>query len=237
MTKTCGSFRYSACLFLLWQCLFQHAALAFMTPGISPSPSGQDKALFMIKFPKAFESFLPSPPTQPQSNEVKDKREELKATLLDACKNSNSNKQEQRAEIETVIEQLKELCPTSPATAASPLLQKKWALVWTTEKEINFFLDVGFSNEIGQTIAGEALDNNIEFIRGGGFYVSGKLSIPDSEGPRTDFEFETAKLDLGKWGKFQFPPVGAGWFDTVYLDDTLRVDLNSRDDILICTPY
>ena len=82
------------------------------------------------------------------------------------------------------------------------------------------------------------LDNNIEFVRGGGgFYVSGKLSIPDLEGVRTNFEFETAQLDLGTWGQYQFPPIGAGWFDTIYLDETLRVDVNSRDDILICTPY
>ena len=108
---------------------------------------------------------------------------------------------------------------------------------WTTEKEINFFLDWNISNEIGQTIAGTKLDNNIEFVRGGGFYVSGKLEVPEAQGVRTNFEFETAQLDLGKWGNFEFPPVGAGWFDTVYLDSNLRVDVNSRDDILICTPY
>jgi hypothetical protein len=79
------------------------------------------------------------------------------------------------------------------------------------------------------------LQNLIPFLRGGSFGVTGKLSIPDQGGIRTDFKFESATLDLGKWGSFTIPPVGEGWFDTVFLDDDFRVDTNSRDDILICT--
>ncbi len=93
------------------------------------------------------------------------------------------------------------------------------------------------------------LENNIPFRKGGSFGVKGKLSIPgnsndnqstsidvstSSQGLRTEFEFETASLDLGKWGTYSFPPVGKGWFDTVYLDESFRIDLNSRNDILIC---
>lgn len=51
---------------------------------------------------------------------------------------------------------------------------------------------------------------------------------------RTQFKFLNAKLDIGKWGVYNFPPVGEGWFDTIYLDEDLRIDTNSRDDILIC---
>lgn len=94
------------------------------------------------------------------------------------------------------------------------------------------------------------LENNIPFQKGGSFGVKGTLSIPnnnesdsssDSEEEedsriniRTEFEFESATLDLGKWGTFSFPPVGKGWFDTVYLDESFRIDTNSRNDILIC---
>ena len=53
---------------------------------------------------------------------------------------------------------------------------------------------------------------------------------------RNYFQFNMATLDLTKWGKFSFPPVGQGWFDTIYLDEDLRCDINSRRDILICTP-
>jgi len=107
--------------------------------------------------------------------------------------------------------------------------------IWTTEKEINFFLENGLSDSISQTINGSVLKNSIPFKNGGEFGVSGTLSIPDPEGVRTEFEFKAATLDLG-WFKFNLPPVGKGWFDTIYLDEELRVDINSRDDILICIP-
>jgi hypothetical protein len=106
---------------------------------------------------------------------------------------------------------------------------------WTTEKEINAFVDWGVSGTISQTIDGPLLLNMIPFRKGGSFGVKGRLTIPDPEGIRTDFEFESATLDLGKWGSYTLPPVGKGHFDTIYLDDFLRIDVNSRDDILICT--
>jgi hypothetical protein len=66
--------------------------------------------------------------------------------------------------------------------------------------------------------------------------VSGAL-VPNSLNPlRTDFEFTTATLDLG-WKVvpvLNIPPVGKGWFDTIYLDNDFRVDINSRDDLLVC---
>lgn len=112
-------------------------------------------------------------------------------------------------------------------------------LQWTTEKEINFFLEKGISptGSIYQIIIidGTILENCIPFQKGGFFGVKGALSIPDPAGTRTDFVFSEATLDVGKWGVYRFPPVGKGWFETIYLDDDLRVDVNSRNDILICT--
>ena len=116
--------------------------------------------------------------------------------------------------------------------------------VWTTEKEINVFQDFGISSLITQTISKEGqLENLIEFRNGGGLVVAGTLSVDADEEERdsigrvrTNFQFESAKIDFGKWGAFSIPPVGKGWFDTIYLDDELRVDVNSRDDILICVP-
>ena len=86
------------------------------------------------------------------------------------------------------------------------------------------------------------LENWIPFVKGGGFGVTGSINpaadddddVNSSSGLRTAFKFSSAQLDLGKWGTYNFPPVGEGWFDTVYLDDELRIDLNSRNDILIC---
>jgi hypothetical protein len=110
--------------------------------------------------------------------------------------------------------------------------------VWTTEKEINIFLNNGWASEITQTIQGSSLQNNIPFVRDCGFFaVAGSLATPDARGIRTEFVFETATLQLGPLGPLTLPPIGKGWFDTVYLDDDLRIDTNSRDDILICEPF
>lgn len=146
----------------------------------------------------------------------------LKEQLISSCGD--------RTSVESIIDELALYNPTE-ATSSSNLLQRKWELVWTTEKEINFFLDIGIADNIYQTIDGTHLENLIQFRNGGSFGVSGKLT--PSDGIRTEFTFETATLDL-KWASFQLPPVGKGWFDTVFLDEELRVDRNSRNDILIC---
>jgi hypothetical protein len=155
------------------------------------------------------------------------KRKELKTLLLKECEGGSS-----RERIEEIIADMADVSPT-PESASSPLLQSKWLMKWTTEKEINFFVDWNLSSQVTQTIdANAVLQNNIEFQRGGYLGVTGVLSTEG--GVRTDFEFTEATLDLGKFGSYQIPPVGKGWFDTVYLDEDLRVDTNSRNDILIC---
>ena len=93
---------------------------------------------------------------------------------------------------------------------------------------------------ITQTISdndNKQLENLIQFQNGGYLGVAGSLSVDGENTQRTNFQFVSAQLDLG-WGipSFNLPPVGKGWFDTIYLDEDLRVDINSRDDILICVP-
>jgi len=101
-------------------------------------------------------------------------------------------------------------------------------------------LEKGISTRIEQRLSdGKVLENWIPFVRGGGFGVTGSIqpAVNDSgssDGLRTEFKFQKAELDIGKWGTYNFPPLGEGWFDTVYLDEELRIDLNSRNDILIC---
>ena len=107
--------------------------------------------------------------------------------------------------------------------------------VWTTEKEINVFSDWNISGNITQTITSNSLKNWIPFRKGGGFGVMGTIK-PDEEIPnRTNFVFDSATIDFG-FIQLSIPPVGKGWFDTVYLDEALRVDVNVRNDILICIP-
>ncbi|GAX14895.1 hypothetical protein FisN_29Lh111 [Fistulifera solaris] len=157
--------------------------------------------------------------------------EPLKQQLLQTCR-----QRPERATIESLVEQLAPLSPVQ-ATAASPLLQKKWKLQYTTENEINFFSDQGWSlpGSIYQIIDGNRLENCIPFVKGGSLGVQGILSIPNRAGKRTNFVFSQATLDLGRWGVYSIPPIGQGWFDTLYLDGDLRMDINSRNDLLICT--
>jgi hypothetical protein len=75
----------------------------------------------------------------------------------------------------------------------------------------------------------------IPFRKGSSFGVEGHLTTPELQGICTDFEFESATLDLGKWGSYALPRVGKGWFNMIYLDKNLLIDINSLDDILICT--
>jgi len=99
-------------------------------------------------------------------------------------------------------------------------------------------LEKGISTRIEQRLSdGSVLKNWIPFVRGGGFGVTGSIQPAadnNDDGLRTEFKFQKAELDIGKWGKYNFPPLGEGWFDTVYLDEELRIDVNSRNDILIC---
>jgi len=193
----------------------------------------------------AFQQFFNNPSSIFRTNEknTETKRvDELKKALLTECRSNNGKNN--RAEIEVLIQQLKDIRPID-GTAMSPLLQKEWLLVWTTEKEINLFIDWKISGDITQTIQNNVLTNDIQFQKGGSLSVIGSLgevTNTDSDDEnnsnsliRTNFEFESATLDLAKWGSYDFPPLGKGWFDTVFLDEELRVDMNSRDDILICT--
>ena len=173
-------------------------------------------------------------------NNNNQEQQRLKEQLLQLCRNTEENPS--RDEIQLLLNQLAPLSPIQ-STATSSVLQNQWMLEWTTEKEINFFLQQGFTSpgSIYQSICeNEVLENKIPFTRGGFLSVEGQLSRPTNDADslkqqRTNFYFTRATLDLAKWGTYSLPPLGKGWFDTIYLDDELRIDVNSRDDILICT--
>jgi len=166
------------------------------------------------------------------------RRQSLLRDLRAACA-AATPKQQRRPQVEALIDQLAPLSPIT-ATAVAPQLQRRWRVLWTTEKEINWFLEAGLSTDIYQTIlrSGDELENCIPLGKNGkngSFTVTGLLRVPDPNGVRTEFAFDTATFRLGSWLRLAVPPVGKGWFDTLYLDnDGLRVDRNSRNDILIC---
>jgi PAP_fibrillin len=141
-------------------------------------------------------------------------------------------------DIDAAIDTLAEVSPTEKADDIAKKLERTWSLIWTTEKEINFFIEQGWSTNITQQILIDdtTLINTIPFVNdNGSFGVRGRI-FRQEEDPaiRTQFVFETAVLRWRWLPELQFPPVGQGWFDTVYLDDDFRVDRNSRNDILVC---
>jgi len=204
-------------------------ALAFERPTrtiVSPLRSSSITELHASRKPNLWGSLLG------RVDQSASTRQQLIDLLLDECASGGVKAKPDRQAIELLMDQLELQSPVK-STAASSQLQKTWQVVYTTEKEINFFLDAEISNEILQVIDGRSLRNVIPFVKGGSFSVNGRLE-PDPQGVRTEFEFESAMLDLGRWGSYKLPPVGKGWFDTIYLDDNLRIDRNSRNDLLIC---
>ncbi|KAI7748627.1 hypothetical protein M8C21_012427 [Ambrosia artemisiifolia] len=116
-------------------------------------------------------------------------------------------------------------------------LSGTWRLLWTTEKEQLFIIkNAGFfgteAGDVLQVIDVEkrSLNNVITFPPHGVFFVRSDMDIASSQ--RVDFRFTSAVL-RGKGWEFPLPPFGQGWFDSVYLDDDIRVAKDIRGDYLV----
>ncbi|KAL7457966.1 hypothetical protein ACHAWC_009977 [Mediolabrus comicus] len=155
--------------------------------------------------------FLKSLFSQPSSSTVV---QNLKQELYTICNTSYGKSTPQiQSQIQSLITQLQQSNPTRN-TATSNLLQREWIVLWTSEKEINWFIDNGISTCITQTLSnGTSLENWIPFVNGGGFGVVGTISVDDNDAVssnsveeggnniiRTQFKFNSAKLDLGENG-------------------------------------
>lgn len=116
-------------------------------------------------------------------------------------------------------------------------LPGQWELIFTTEKEVNFFKTswpFAKVSSITQDIdpyKSCTVDNLISFDGGGAFAVTGTASPAesDSEYDRIEFEFKSAVIRA--WGReLTLPPVGAGWFDTLFCDGNYRLSMDNRGD-------
>ena len=95
------------------------------------------------------------------------RRVELKRRLAEECRRSiGRNTPEIRGRVESIISELAPLNPTCE-TARSPLLRRRWDLEWTSEREINFFLERGIGRGITQNLEGDRLENYIPFVKWG----------------------------------------------------------------------
>lgn len=125
----------------------------------------------------------------------------------------------------------------------SDSLSATWRLLWTTEKEQLFIIEKAplFGTQAGDVlqvidVEKRVLNNVITFPPSGVFFVRSTIEIASSK--RVNFRFTSAVL-RGKDWEFPLPPFGQGWFESVYLDDDIRVVKDIRGDYLVVdrAPY
>ena len=210
---------------------------------ITPSINARKKHISYIK------SFV-SPSCLAQKSNVESVRNQRKKDLVSLLVPNHQPSIRIPKRCEEIDAAIDALALVTPITTTAELLQKlnnkTWYLIWTTEKEINLFIERGWSKNVTQQLFNDTtLINHIPFVGNTGFFgVTGSIyrnatSSNDIDvcNTRTQFKFEQAQLSFNlSWVQktINIPPIGQGWFDTVYLDDTFRVDRNSRNDILAC---
>ncbi|KAK7814294.1 probable plastid-lipid-associated protein 11, chloroplastic [Quercus suber] len=146
-----------------------------------------------------------------------------------------------RASIVEAIDALAVLGLDTVTTGGS--LSATWRMLWTTEKEQLFIVENArlFGTAAGDVlqvidVENKTLNNVITFPPHGVFFVRSVIEIASPQ--RVNFRFTSAVLRGKNW-EFPLPPFGQGWFETVYLDDEIRVVKDIRGDYLVVdrAPY
>ncbi|XP_024176013.1 probable plastid-lipid-associated protein 11, chloroplastic isoform X1 [Rosa chinensis] len=146
-----------------------------------------------------------------------------------------------RASIIKAIDALAHLGNGTVTTGSD--LSATWRLLWTTEKEQLFIIQNAsvFGTRAGDVLQvidvdRKVLNNVITFPPDGVFFVRSTIEVASPQ--RVNFRFTSAVL-RGKSWEFPLPPFGQGWFETVYLDDEIRVVKDIREDYLVVdrAPY
>lgn len=116
-------------------------------------------------------------------------------------------------------------------------LPGKWELIYTTEKEVNFFktswpfAKVSSITQELDPYGSQVINNSINFEGGGQFKVLGSVTTTESDSNFDRVQFEFTSAQILAWDKtFTVPPVGAGWFDTMYCTDNIRLSQDVRND-------
>lgn len=116
-------------------------------------------------------------------------------------------------------------------------------MLWTTEKEQLYIIKNAkwFDTQVGDVlqvidVENLKLNNVITFPPSGVFFVRSTIEIASNQ--RVNFRFTSAVL-RGKDWEVPLPPFGQGWFESVYLDDDIRVVKDIRGDYLVVdrAPY
>jgi len=136
----------------------------------------------------------------------------------------------ERSDIEAAVDAL-------PSQSGRPDLNGRWKLRWTSEKEVLFLMDKGLlglpCTGVFQDLNLDAgrLENLVEFSEGH-LRVGSTAAWDDESERRVNFKFGSCEA---RWKDLAvpLPPVGEGWFDTVYCDESVRVARDVRGDTLV----
>ena len=154
-----------------------------------------------------------------------------------------------RAQMEAAIDALIAAAPPpEKANTSHQRLTATWRVIWTSERETLFLLSKwpgpgktkATTTQAYQRIDVNAgtLNNAVVFVSGNVFEVDSTIEVADLddvENARVNFAFDAARLALRRPLEVTvpLPPVGKGWFDNLYVDDTLRIARDSRGDTLV----
>lgn len=128
-------------------------------------------------------------------------------------------------------------------TTDADALSATWRMLWTTEKEQLFIIDKSplFGTRAGEVlqvidVQRGTLNNVITFPPSGSFVVDSTIEVVSKQ--RVNFRFIGAALFVNG-RRIAVPPFGKGWFESVYLDDSIRVAKDIRGDYLVVdrAPY
>ncbi|XP_027334817.1 probable plastid-lipid-associated protein 11, chloroplastic [Abrus precatorius] len=196
-----------------------------------------------IFIPTTFKTKLPSPRYSHRRStcssvtaQSRSAREHLLTLIADQERGLRTQKDPtQRAAIVEAIDTMAVVGSGSVTTGDS--LSGTWRLLWTTEKEQLFIIEKAplFGTRAGDVlqvidVRKRTLNNVITFPPDGVFFVRSGIEIASPQ--RVNFRFTSAVLRGKNW-EMPLPPFGQGWFDTVYLDDELRVVKDIRGDYLV----
>lgn len=144
--------------------------------------------------------------------------------------------------------------PRQVTSALPTRLTACWRLAWTSERGTLFLLEKfpggwggEYGNEMRSTkaytrvdVAVQSLSHAVVFANGNEFIVDSVIQVDSPT--RVDCRRASATLALKRPFAFTFtlqlPPAGAGtgaggYFDNVYVDETLRIARDSRGDTLV----
>ncbi|CAN0906976.1 Probable plastid-lipid-associated protein 11, chloroplastic [Linum grandiflorum] len=196
----------------------------------------------LLKKPASSFLVIPKIECSASSSSSSSAKQRLISLISDQDRGLRTQKDPQR--LKSIVEVINEMAEVGRDTITTgDSLSATWRLMWTTEKEQLFIIEkAGLlgtkAGDVLQVIDVEkgSLNNVITFPPDGVFFVRSTIQIASSQ--RVNFRFTSAVLRGSNW-EIPLPPFGQGWFETVYLDDEIRVVKDIRDDYLVVdrAPY